>query len=134
MDFLCSLSKEKKDLKYRANIYLFKVNNGNTWTICEIYSKLTIKTLESFQWRRLILTRFYTSFCLFHRLYCLLWTSKFYIRSSYLNLLALKKWMPAGQLFLAFARVILLTFLETYLLLIVRIKQHWRLMEMIKIL
>ena len=28
-----------------ANIYLFKVNNGNTRTKCEICSKLTIKTL-----------------------------------------------------------------------------------------
>ena len=29
-----------------AGIYLFKGNNGNTRTICEIYSKLTIKTPE----------------------------------------------------------------------------------------
>ena len=27
-------------------IYLFKVNNGNSRTICETCSKLTIKTLE----------------------------------------------------------------------------------------
>ena len=26
--------------------YLFKVNNGNTGTMCEIRSKLTMKTLE----------------------------------------------------------------------------------------
>ena len=26
-----------------AGIYLFKVNNGNIKTMCEIYSKLTIK-------------------------------------------------------------------------------------------
>ena len=29
-----------------ANIYMFKVNNGNTGKSCEIYSKLTIKTPE----------------------------------------------------------------------------------------
>ena len=32
-----------------AGMYLFKVNNRNTRTICDICSKLTIKTLE---WRR----------------------------------------------------------------------------------
>ena len=35
----------------RAGIYLFKVNNGNTRALCEIYSKLTIKTPERRQWR-----------------------------------------------------------------------------------
>ena len=37
-------------LKYvrdnRASIYLFKVNNRNSRTRCEIYSKLTIKSQE----------------------------------------------------------------------------------------
>ena len=41
-----------------ANIYVFKVNNRNTRTRCEIYSKLTIKTPK-------------TSFCCF---YSKLWT------------------------------------------------------------
>ena len=36
-----------------AVIYLFKVNNGNTRTVCEICSKLTVKTLAG---RRLLLT------------------------------------------------------------------------------
>ena len=31
---------------YLASIYFFKVNNGNSITICEICSKLTIKTPE----------------------------------------------------------------------------------------
>ena len=35
-----------------ANIYLFKVNNKSTKTICEICLTLTIKTLERRQWRR----------------------------------------------------------------------------------
>ena len=30
----------------QTNIYLFKVNNGNTRKRCELYSKLTIKTPE----------------------------------------------------------------------------------------
>ena len=35
-----------------AGIYLFKINNRNTRTICEIYSMLTIKTPKRRQWRR----------------------------------------------------------------------------------
>ena len=35
-----------------AGIYLPKDNNGNTRTMCEIYSKLTIKTPERDHWRR----------------------------------------------------------------------------------
>ena len=35
-----------------AGIYLLQVNNRNTRTRCEIYSKLTIKTPERRQWRR----------------------------------------------------------------------------------
>ena len=34
-----------------AGIYLFKVNNGNTRTRCEICSELTIKTPERRHWR-----------------------------------------------------------------------------------
>ena len=41
-----------------ANIYLFKVNNGNTKTMCEISSKLTILATEPHR----ILTRT-TSVC-----------------------------------------------------------------------
>ena len=35
-----------------AGIYMFKVNNRNTRTRCEICSKLTIKTPEPGHWRR----------------------------------------------------------------------------------
>ena len=38
--------------EYPAGIYLFKVNNRNTRTRCEICSKLTINTPERRQWRR----------------------------------------------------------------------------------
>ena len=49
-----------------AGIYLFKVNKRNARTMCEICSKLTIKT-------QLTLNRFCTwSFCF----YCWLWASK----------------------------------------------------------
>ena len=37
---------------YPAGIYMFKVNNRNTRTSCEIRSKLTIKTPEQRQWSR----------------------------------------------------------------------------------
>ena len=42
----------KKPLPMPAGIYLFKVNNRNTRTGCEICSKLTINTPERRQWRR----------------------------------------------------------------------------------
>ena len=35
-----------------AGYYMFKVNNRNTRTSCEICSKLTIKTPERCHWRR----------------------------------------------------------------------------------
>ena len=37
-----------------AAIYLFKVNNGNTGAMFEIYPKLTIKTPERCQWSRTV--------------------------------------------------------------------------------
>ena len=37
---------------FLANIYLFKVNNRNIRKKCEIFSKLTVKTLERCHWRR----------------------------------------------------------------------------------
>ena len=39
--------------KYLPNIYLLKVNNRNTRASYETCSKLTIKTAERDQWRRL---------------------------------------------------------------------------------
>ena len=47
-EFICSKSR-METLKQKvnpANIYLFKVNNRNTRKRCEIYTKLTMKTLE----------------------------------------------------------------------------------------
>ena len=38
---------------YPASIYLLKVNNGNTKTMYETCSKLTIKTTERRRWCRL---------------------------------------------------------------------------------
>ena len=64
---------------FPVGIYMFKVNNRSTTTICEICSKLITKTPE----RRLVsvlltLTRFKTLIWCFHRW---LWTSKY--RLSY---------------------------------------------------
>ena len=42
--------KTKKNLP--AGIYFFKVNNGNTRTMCEIISNLTMRIPERRQWRR----------------------------------------------------------------------------------
>ena len=38
--------------KSPTGIYFFKFNNGNTRTMCEICSKLKIKTPDRNQWRR----------------------------------------------------------------------------------
>ena len=35
-----------------ADIYLFKVDNGNIWTMCEIFSKSTTKTIKWRRWHR----------------------------------------------------------------------------------
>ena len=43
-------------IMYPVGIYLLKVNNRNTWTRCEICSKLTIKTPERRQWLTPLLT------------------------------------------------------------------------------
>ena len=61
-----------------AGICLFKVSNGNTRTMCEICSKLTIKTRHRCHWRRLMyslltLNRFHVLLWCFH---CWLWKSK----------------------------------------------------------
>ena len=39
-------------LETQVDIYLLKVNNGNTRTRCEMCSKLKIKTPEQRHWRR----------------------------------------------------------------------------------
>ena len=46
------LDKENCNIgRYRTGIYSFNVNNGNTQRMCEICSKLTIKTPEQRHWR-----------------------------------------------------------------------------------
>ena len=44
-------TETKKNCLVLAGIYLFKANNGNTETMCEICSKLTIKTTKTLFWR-----------------------------------------------------------------------------------
>ena len=39
-------------MNFPAVMHLFKVSNWNTRTMCEIYSKVPINTLERRQWRR----------------------------------------------------------------------------------
>ena len=51
MEFFAKLKKEKKFGLHPAGNYLFKVNNRNTRTRCEICSKLTIKKPEQCHWR-----------------------------------------------------------------------------------
>ena len=49
---LCRLDTNSVVWFYPSIIYMFKVNNGNTRTMCEICSKLTIKTTERRHWRQ----------------------------------------------------------------------------------
>ena len=52
-DKLCNLKFcENYERDFPAGKYMFKVNNRNTRTMCEICSELTIKTPEQRQWRR----------------------------------------------------------------------------------
>ena len=87
----CEISKN--NFFYRtppvaASICLFKCENGNSRTICEICSKLTIKNNRSYlvSLRRsavlLTLNRFHTMFWFFH---CSLWTNKWRLRSIRCN-------------------------------------------------
>ena len=66
--------------KQLLNIYLFKVNNRNTRERCEIYSELTIKTLERRLWGyvvSLLLTLLLNLFLTFFKcFYCWRWTGK----------------------------------------------------------
>ena len=65
-------------------IYLFKFNNRNTLTMCEICSNLTIKTAEWHQWRRCDV--FIANFEQISRIvlvfHCWLWTRKWPLEVS----------------------------------------------------
>ena len=71
-----------------VSIYMFKVNNGNNRTRCEICSKWKIETRERPEWLRsdmfLLLTffRFYTLFCCS---YCWLWATKFLVWTNWFS-------------------------------------------------
>ena len=58
MEDMCTFMEPSASSQYPVGNYMFKVNNRNTRTRCEIYSKLTIKTPE----RRQTLDIFYTLF------------------------------------------------------------------------
>ena len=60
---------------------LFKSNNGNTRTMCEICSKLMIRTAEQLHWRHsgvftVNLNRIHAFLCSFP---CILWASKYWL-------------------------------------------------------
>ena len=64
--------------RYPATIFLFKVNNKNTWKKCEISSNITTKTPERHHWccSGVFVANFEESSYLFLVLLLLLWTSK----------------------------------------------------------
>ena len=61
---------------YPAGNYMFKVNNRNTRTRCEVCSKLTIKTLER---RQALLLTLNTLHILFLCFCCSLWTCNYWL-------------------------------------------------------
>ena len=68
-----AISKNIGQWLYPADIYLFKVNNGNTKTVREICSKLIIKTpVRHLLFSFLNLNKFYILFWCFH---CWFWAS-----------------------------------------------------------
>lgn len=46
----CCWNTRKTTLKYTAKMYLFQVNNRNSWRRCKICSKLTAKTTKQCYW------------------------------------------------------------------------------------
>ena len=66
----------------QKDVYLFKVNNENTRAMCQVCSKLAIKTPKHLQWSSsgVFIGNFkqiHTSFYFFH---CWLWTRKYRLR------------------------------------------------------
>ena len=71
---------------YIASNYLFKVNNRNTKTSCEICSKITKKTPERRQWLRVVLVFSLLNLNIVHTLfqcfYCWLWADNCVLGSN----------------------------------------------------
>ena len=79
----CFIVNLKRQDTNAAGIYLLKVNNGNTKTMCEICSKLIIKTPEQRRWRHSLV--FIININIFHTLFCFLcwlWKSKCWLWSD----------------------------------------------------
>ena len=74
-----------RNKRWPAGTYLFRVNNGNTKTMCEICSKLTIKTPNDVS--DVVLVSLMLSLNSFHAFfwcfYCSLWTSKCLLGGKY---------------------------------------------------
>ena len=75
-------AKESRAGSFPASIYLSKVNNRNTWIMCEICSKLIIKTSE----------RHHSTHC---NIFIVDFEQISHVILMFL-LLTLSKWMPAG--------------------------------------
>ena len=82
--------------KLATGIYLFKVNNGNTRSMCGICLKITIQTSERRQSRR---------FCVFIHNFELI-----SLISLVFLLLTLNKWVAAGT----FTRIIFISLFESH--------------------
>ena len=80
-----TLSLPKLPTFWTTRVYLFKVNKRNTRTMCEVCSKLTIKTPERLQWRQ------WRRSCVF----IVKFEQISHIVLVFL-LLTLNKWMPTG--------------------------------------
>ena len=73
---------------YVFDIYLLKVNNRNSRTTCEIFSKLTVKTPERHQWWRSFVFVFNLKPILYHFLVFILLTLSKYLFDEMFLILA----------------------------------------------
>ena len=113
MSFCCLpcwlwLHSTQSSAHYPTGIYLFKVNNRNSRSMCEIWSKLIIKTLEQSHWRRsgvfiICFERISFIVTLFP---CWLWTMKYWLAILLFLLQTLNMYLPAVLIWLKRVRVL----------------------------
>ena len=91
-----------------TSIYLFKVNNSNSRSMCDIWSKLIIKVLEQSHWRRsgVFIVCFERISFIVTLFPCWLWTMKYWLAILLFLLQTLNMYLPAVLIWLKRVRVL----------------------------
>ena len=71
-------------LLYQVGVYLFKVNNENTKTICEINDEIKLTEQHQRAHSGILIVNFDHISHFFQFFYFLLWTNKMYFREKYI--------------------------------------------------